>query len=505
MRSKLFNILIGTAVYSFLFYEQKFGLNFLLFTIVVLGLLVYDNKNRLKDKVWLLLAGASLISGVFVFWHGTFIAFLANFLSLTSLGAYSVFPGASIVTTWLYGLISYFSSFVFIILDNISSEPKVIPQPVTETKKNKFPPYLWLLFILLVIVISFVFIGLYRNSNPLFRDLTDRINLNFISLRWVVFTAFGFLLMYGFFKMKNIPNLHKFEIIRGNNLSAEALGESPNKLLGISIPIEFEAIGAIAILVILNILLLMLNILDISFFAGGLDLPSGITYSDYVHQGVGNLVFSVILVILISMAIFRGKMNYHHEKIGIVRSLAFFWLLQNIVMIAMTAFRNYVYIEEYALTYRRIGVYVWLWVVAFGVVTTIYKVALKKNNFFLYKINGISMLMVAIFLAAFNWDVIIINYNVKKSAEVDFQYLKNMNDNAIPLMINAVNDKIPDTLTAKNDIYTIFKDEWIDYLAFRKNEYLVKWENKSWKSWNIDDYNTAKELKGMTLNIPNKN
>ena len=502
MKSKLFNILIATAVYSFLFYEQKFGLNFLLFTLVIIGLLVYDKKERLKDKTWHWLAAASLLSGCFVFWHGTFIAFLANFLALTTLGIYSVFPGVSIVTSWFYGLISYFSSFEFIILDNVSGNPKVPSQPIEEPKKHKFPPYLWLLFVLFVIVISVIFIGLYRNSNPLFRDLTDRINLDFISFRWIVFTAFGFLLMYGFFKAKNIPELHTFETTRGCMLDEEKLENKPNKLLGISIPIEFEALGAIIILLILNILLLMLNILDISFFAGGLDLPDGITYSDYVHQGVGNLIFSVILVILISMAIFRGKMNFHKEKITIVRTLALFWLCQNLVMIAMTAFRNQIYIEEYALTYRRIGVYVWLWVIAFGVVTTIYKVWKKKNNFFLYRINGLSMLFVVLFLAAFNWDIIIINYNVKKSAEVDFKYLKNMNDNAIPILVQAVNDKIPDTLTAKNDIYTIFKDEWIDYLAYRKNEYMIKWETKSWKSWNIDDYNTAMELKGMKLDIP---
>ena len=56
---------------------------------------------------------------------------------------------------------------------------------------------------------------------------------------------------------------------------------------------------------------------------------------------------------------FRGRLNYH-SKNKTLKLLAYVWIAQNIFMILSTAYRNNMYIEESGISYKKIGLYVYL-------------------------------------------------------------------------------------------------------------------------------------------------
>src|SRR5690606_9210762 len=62
--------------------------------------------------------------------------------------------------------------------------------------------------------------------------------------------------------------------------------------------------------VLLNLLILSVNITDLVFLWGGAELPEGVSYSQMVHQGVGSLIFSIILAVSVILFVFNGKAKF---------------------------------------------------------------------------------------------------------------------------------------------------------------------------------------------------
>ena len=466
-------IIVSTLLYSFFFYKQMPGINYLLFSIVLVFMLGLRKDNVFADKRWMVLAALSLLTGVFVLIHGTVISVISNFIALSMLAVNSLYVKSSFFFSFFVSIFSYLSSFVYLILDLVDRKPRE-PKPEEEGDKKKSGFFVDVSTKLVLGIIGFLVIALffviYRRANPLFKDFTDRINLDFISIQWLTFTFLGFLLMYGFFKIRHDKKLHESDSQESGELNEERVHAKPNAFLGFIIPVQMEALIGVVFLAILNILLLMLNSLDLSFMFGGADLPDGITYSEYVHKGVGNLIFSVVLVILITMYFFRGQLNFFKGSGGskAVRILAFLWLVQNLIMLISTAFRNQYYISEYSLTYKRIGVYVWLVLTAVGLITTFYKIGAKKSMWYLIRINSWSFLIVIILLGSTNWDMLIAKYNTRNIAEnfddLDFEYLMNLNSNAMPIIYEALEDIDTETLFQSESTAQMYDDLRVSYM-----------------------------------------
>jgi len=496
---------ISTLLFSFLFYQQKAGINFFLFSILIVAILAIDDSKRLKDKYWLIFALLSIISGFFVGVHGTVASVLANITALSVLACRTFLPKVSFFTSVIFAFFSYISSFIYLIIDltNKSNSAKsskndaVNTTDKSEVKKARLDLGAKIIIGIIILVVLIVFISLYRKASPVFKEFTNNINLDFISYNWIVFTFWGFLLMYGFFFIRYDKKTYENDINAPYRLAAEGNNIKNSSFLGISMDIQSEATVIMIFLGLLNLLLFLLNVIDISFMASGGNLPTDVTYSDYVHKGVGTLIISVILVIAIVMYFFRGAINFYKNS-SVLRLLANIWLVQNLILLVATAFRNAIYISEYDLTYKRIGVYVWLFLTAFGLLTTIYKVVKKCSSWFLIRINGWAFFVAILFLGTVNWDVVIAKYNTRNLSEFDYEYISRLNDNALPTLNNALK------MMPVDDDTTYFSDKKIDSfnayhtkigvelrIMFFKSEY----ERGSWKSWNYDDWVTYNELK----------
>jgi hypothetical protein len=426
----------GTTLFSFLFYDQSAGINFLLFSVFATLLLALKDRTVIDSKAWWVAAVATVFTGFMVFWFANALALIANFIALGILSALSISRKSSVFVGFLFSLFSLLSSFVFMIIDAVNRverrKKEAIENPETGTDPNKRGR---LFLILVPIVLVVLFFLLYRGSNPVFYEFTKDLNLDFITAPWMMFTILGFVLMYGFLYHRNIEELSKYDTEASNVITPQPpLGYFDRVLSLIN-----ENLSGLVLLVMLNALLLFVNAIDVKFLFLDAKLPEGMGLSDNLHQSVGTLIFSILLAIAIILFYFRGRLNFY-PKNAFIKVLAYLWMIQNVIVIASTAYRNHLYIEEYSLTYKRIGVYVWLVLTLIGLLFTLLKVAKRKSNWFLVRSTGWAFFAVLVLSSSINWSTTVANYNIKRSAQsyesLDFYYLKSLSPSVLPMLID---------------------------------------------------------------------
>jgi len=255
-------------------------------------------------------------------------------------------------------------------------------------------------------------------------------------------------------------------------------------------------------------MLLVVNVLDVIYLWITKKIPEGMTLSEYLHQGTTTLIISIVLAILIILFYFRGYINFS-EKNKSIKWLAFIWLLQNVLMLVSTGYRNLLYVSEYNLTYKRLGIFIWLILTLIGLITTIYKLYGKKTNLYLFKANGWAFYLFFVLFACFNWDLVITKFNIRNSVNVDKNYLVELSAPAT----------LPDLLVLPSDDGDFLKDQGPQYDSyyddsynkfyydkyFYRGNYTAKLHKRlfdflnnrndvGWQSWNLGAYNTEKAI-----------
>jgi hypothetical protein len=429
---------LATLAYSYLFYQQLAGINYFIFSILLCILLAVLNKDVWKDKKWLMYAGLSVASSFFIMWHNSNLAIWANICSLLLLSANSVNRSSSVIMNGFYSMYSIAGSYVFIIINAVKRQ---------ETKTGDTPPSgkkgMNFLIGLAVLVIVLIFFFIYKNANPLFEKFTEKINLDFISGAWIVFTLIGFFIVYGLFRHQRITGLDTWESSLPITLNNQ----------GLKIKL-FEKKGGVFLFVMLNFMLLFINVLDVVYLYVLNQLPEGITHTQFVHNGVGMIILSIVLGIAIILYLFRNAMNFE-EKNKFIKLLVTLWILQNAMMIVSTCLRNYIYVSEFNLTYKRIGVFVYLALSIIGLLLTLYKIQFKKSNWFLVRTNAFCCFLFLCFSSFINWDKLVCEFNIARKAEklqaLDKKYLISLSDESIPYLQALKNKKGFDTDSAKID------------------------------------------------------
>ncbi|MDX1798988.1 MAG: DUF4173 domain-containing protein, partial [Candidatus Lokiarchaeia archaeon] len=331
--------------------------------------------------------------------YGSALAITANIISFGVLAFNSITPGTSIVMGIFHSIYSIAASLVFVILDYLQKqENRVEEEKNSNTMKN-------LVIFSIAFVIVSMFFGLYRGANSIFKNITDKIDLSFISVQWIGFTILGFFLLYGIYRYRGIKELEKFDLESPDDLTVKGGASYFDNLFSL----QTEKKTGMVLFAMLNALLLMVNVIDIIYLYGGAELPEGMNHSGMVHQGVNALIMSIIMAVSIILFFYRGRLNFIKNNKWL-RQLTYLWIVQNLFMIFSTAYRNHLYIEEYFLTYKRIGVYVYLMLCVIGLIYTAVKIAKIKTNWFIVRYVGWSFYSVLFVSSIINWDRILIDY-----------------------------------------------------------------------------------------------
>ncbi|CAN5127456.1 hypothetical protein BH09BAC5_BH09BAC5_29010 [soil metagenome] len=470
--------LLTVLMYSILFWKQLPGLNFLIFTSVLLAGQIFLNREILRNRRWILAAIGSLCSAICVYYYGNPLGIFSTFVSLMLCSYFAFAKNGSVIIGGFSSFISIAASIGFMIVRIVERKTQLPENPTSKSGWKK------ILLVIFALIITLIFFFMYRDSSLLFYNLTQKINFDWISFGWISFTILGALVTYGFYFHRSIPGL--IEMDEKTELKLNPVKEA-NWADGI-MSIDSERFSGIVLMSLLNIMLLFVNGLDVSFiFGGNTKLPQGISCMQYVHQGVGTLIVSIIFAMLIILYYFRGRMNFAGNG-KILKTLALIWIVQNAFMLFSTAWRNEVYVLVFGLTYKRIGVYIYLILALIGLIVTAWKVQGKKTNAFLVRMNSWLFYGVLVIACFINWDAMIFNNNTTNGMKPDLYYLNSLSNTILPELVD-YSVKHPQE-TISSDLRLQLPDR--TYLFLCKEKFIEE-ENK-WPSFVLKSNFNLEEL-----------
>jgi uncharacterized protein DUF4153 len=166
-------------------------------------------------------------------------------------------------------------------------------------------------------------------------------------------------------------------------------------------------------------------------------LPDGMTYASYAHRGAYPLIVSALLAAAFVLVAMRP--GSEAERSPLLRALVFLWVGQNVLLVLSAMLRLDLYVETYLLTYWRVAAFIWMLIVAAGLVLIVVRIVTYRSNAWLISAN-LAVLALTIYSCSFvNFAAVVADYNVaqdRNAASValplDVSYLLALGPQAIP-------------------------------------------------------------------------
>ena len=441
-------ILISIAsgfLFSTLFYNQNVGLNMLLFAIIAIVTVFVIQEKARRMEVYLS-AGLYLLCSLFVVIVNT------TFSIFTSIVSFVIFSGSisgfknSIYVQWFNGIYQLLAGALHQLTSK--KEEKTI-------SSKKYNIGFIILTTVIVITILIIFIVLYGSVNPILGGWLSKIDLSFLSISWILTTVMGYLLVNNLLSTAELGLITTLDRKASTLLKQREINDLTEKKLA-----KEQLLGSI-LMIALNVLILLFIALDISYVINN-PLSDAVALSKTVHEGVTALIASIVIAITIILILFRGNLNFYKESEKL-RKLTYAWIILNIVIILLTAYKNYLYSDGFGLTYKRIGVFIYLALCISGMVTTYFKIAKKHNFLFMIQTNARVAFIIMIVISSFSWDRTITQQNLNQVAHPDIPYLLSMSDNTADLLY-AFAKAHPEKATNQSYIDTEY-ERWIQRLS----------------------------------------
>lgn len=454
-------LFIAALLFSTFFYNQSLGLNLFLFSILTVIILLINNKSHFKNRKTLAYAAVYLATGLTMFFHSSSLSIIANLVAFFTLIGHLSETQSSIYVNWLNGLYTTIAGFFHRNFANIS-----VKKETTNTSiKTKIDYRHWAKIIIIPTVILVTFIALYKNGNPVFSNLIEQIDFEFINVQWLLLAGVGYYLFNNIYAPIEVEPATEYDLKTSNTLS---------KTASFSIPkLQQENQLGVILIALLNALIILYLITDIAFLASNNEIKASL-YSAQVHNGINALIASIVIAILILLYVFRGNLNFYDQN-STLKRLAFTWILLNLLLVGSIVFKNSEYIYYFGLTYKRIGVMVYLLLAGIGLITTLLKISTVKNNWFLFRVNTQAAFVILIVASTINWDYQITKFNLNHAQSMDFGYLYNLSDNNTLL------------LNAQIDSGTL-DEQAIRLIKTKYNKYVYQLKTHNWQEFQYDNF-----------------
>lgn len=405
-------IFISTILFVVVFYEQEVGLNLSMFALILLGLAFFQKPDLLKDKKALLLALCVVLSSLSNAWLFTFTTFISVIISSFVFRYYSTDPKLKLLSQALINASNWFAAIVqvFQVYDWFQYD-KSKPQN-TFSKVFSY-------FILPFLILS-IFFGIYVVSSDTLSNWYNRFELDIDIVILIVVAFLGFYFSFVFWNAK-IYNAFKV-LDRSLRLNFTNQDKKELKPTFEFLEIDFEKRSGIITLICLNIMLFaFIIIFNVEHFQTNTQQFS--EYSSRIHDQINSLIGSIFLAMMVILFYFKGALNFIQNNKTLLL-LSKIWLGLNGILVISAAIQNSIYINALGLTYKRLGVYLFLILCVVGLFYSYQKIKLQKTNFYLIDKMTWAVFYSLILSSLFNWGSIITRYNLTKP-NVDLYYLEN--------------------------------------------------------------------------------
>lgn len=471
-----------TALADFLFYEHKIGWTAGLYGFLLLALCALHNSHALNCRLGQIIFVVTLGQCLLQIEKTSMLCFVLMLIGIISLSVLSKGGWENDASLWIKKILSAICCLLRPMVKAIAGIQKCrhrfLPSNnFTQALRGWFLP----------IVLSGVFVLLFSNANPIITKMFS--GLNYISIiRTFSFWRVLFWLGISSFVISTIrPKLK----LLNKNPTEHSFRKKITPMRFSEWAFTKEAV--LRSLVIFNIIFAFQTLMDMKYLWAGSTLPTGISYAEYAQQGAYPLIVTALLAAV--FVLISQNAGYEVSGSKTVRSLIYFWVAQNIMLVISSIYRLELYVEVYSLTYWRISAFIWMGLVACGLCWIIVRSVFSKSNRWLINANVISLLTVLYVASFINLGAIIANYNVMhsravsgKGVELDTRYLQRIGSAAIPAMIKyyqygAIHDRVL-MMDGIEERYSTIKE--------MTNE--LKRNMDDWRYWTYNDYRMLKYL-----------
>ncbi|TJV38273.1 MAG: DUF4173 domain-containing protein [Mesorhizobium sp.] len=335
-----------------------------------------------------------------------------------------------------------------------------------------------------------VFLALFGAANPVIGYWLSLIDLlKLLDLIHLARVAFWLLVLAGVWAFLR-PRLPRFRQRASRPNHVPAAQPATNPQVHVIEDIVFGKAAILRALVVFNVLFALQTGLDATYLWGGVGLPDGLSYAAYAHRGAYPLVATALLAAGFVLAALRPGSETSADPV--VRRLVYAWVAQNIMLVISSILRLDLYVGIYALTYWRIGAFMWMGLVAAGLALIIARIALRKSNEWLFSANLLTLSLALYGCCFINFAATIANYNVDHSLEMtgqgiplDAWYLRSLGPGVFPALDRFFDhqDKTP----AAGAVRELERMRDSDESWYRKVQ-------DNWRAWSFRDWRLLRYL-----------
>ena len=340
-----------------------------------------------------------------------------------------------------------------------------------------------ILVVVPALFLAVVFGSLLSTGNAVFGSWVNSF-LNWIGRELSLYLNFGRICLWFVAAFVMLPLLRPTSISEGWWRWTERLPRLPE-----IVPSRGAFLSSTLVLLVLNVMFFVANLADACFLWSGKSLPPGVTYSGYVHSGTNALTATVILSAVVLTVIFQQSLQVARRRE--LKALAYAWIAQNLFLLTSVALRLKLYIQAYDMTVERLGVIIFLVLVATGFVLLIVKILQDRSLSWLIGSSILAVLAtlyITQFLDLGGWSA---NYNVARwekdrSRDLDLYYIYDQGAAGWPALRHAID--LGATWKADGDRYKNVNDP---LLAARQDEASApraQFDPNHWREFSLRAY-----------------
>lgn len=408
-------IFISTILFAFLFYNQELGLNLSIFSVLLLVGQFGMQPKLIYNKKALLLAACVVAASVSNAWLVSVSTVFSVFITSFVFRYYVVDPQMKLLSNAFNFVLSWPAFVVRVFMVDQWFEFKK-----EDSKKTLITLFS---YVIIPLGILSVFFWLYVSSSEWLSKWYHRYEWNIDGL--IIFTILlGFYISFVFWHMKTFNFIKIIDKTLKFHFSREE--QTALKPTFTYIPVAFETRSGIITLASLNAMLLFF-IVVFNIENAQQNIQHISEYSSRTHSQIYLIIVSVFLAMAVVLFFFKDTLNFIKNNTWLLQ-LTKIWIGLNGFLIASAFYQNSVYINALGLTYKRLGVYLFLIICLIGLIFSFLKIQHKKTNFYLIDRMSWTLFYSLVFCSIFNWGSIMTHYNLQKDT-TDLNYLQNLSGN----------------------------------------------------------------------------